>query len=317
MTACEKPLQDFDTAPPDEEPVLRRIKRRTVERLSVAVMPLVKRTAGAYLGGETIEEALCVVRRLEGEAIAATLGYWDAGADVPERVEGLYRAALSALPDKSGVYLSLKPPTLHFSHPIAQRLAQEALARGIRLHCDSHGAEVAAATNGFASALAEILPPEKIGITLPGRWQRSLSDAGWAMEKGFCVRVVKGQWPDPADAQRDPSQGFLAVIDRLCQGARLVAVGTQDFALGREALLRLQAAKIPCELEVLLGLPAKPLIGFAREAGIKLRVYVPYGPGFVPNAIGVLRRNPRLVWAVAKDRIAAAGQWAASPFRPH
>jgi proline dehydrogenase len=53
-------------------------------------------------------------------------------------------------------------------------------------------------------------------------------------------------------------------------------------------------------VEVLLGMPAGPLLAWAKQNGVKVRVYVPYGCGFIPNAVGVLRRNPRLVLAIAR-----------------
>ena len=98
------------------------------------------------------------------------------------------------------------------------------------------------------------------------------------------------------------------MIDRLAGRARHVAVATHDFALGREAIKRLKAAGTSCEVEVLLGMPAGPLLAWAKQNGVKVRVYVPYGCGFIANAAGVLRRNPRLMLAIAKaqfDQFAA------------
>ncbi len=304
----ERPL--FDTAPPDErqeQSSVARLKQALAATVSKAVLPLVKKAAGAYLGGETVAEAIGVAERLHREGLASTLGYWDTGPDAA--VPGIYLGAVASL-KCSGLdsYLSLKPPALRFSRAAARVLGAAAAAQRLRLHCDCHGPEVADLSNAFAEALLETLPPELVGTTLPGRWQRSLSDADWAMARGLKVRVVKGQWPDPADRARDLGEGFLAVIDRLCGGAPHVAVATHDAALAREAIARLQSAGVSCELEVLLGYPAKPLLAWAKASGIKARVYVPYGPGFVPNAIAVLRRNPRLLAAVAKERVAALAQ---------
>lgn len=300
------PAQQSFTAPPEEaglRPFLSRKKRQAIAAASHLLMPIMKKAAGAYLGGETVDEALLVVRRLKSEGHAVTLGYWDVGRESVEECTDLYRNAISALTGDE--YLSLKPPALQFSLSAARLLARQAAEQGIRLHCDSHGPEAADATNAFAEALCEILPPQLVSITLPGRWQRSRADADWAMARGLPVRVVKGQWSAPANSSRDIGEGFLDVIDRLTQNARHVAVATHDFFLAREAIGRLKAAGVSCEIEVLLGLSAKPLLAWARETGIPTRVYVPYGPGFVPNAIGVLRRNPRLLIAVAKERLGA------------
>ena len=304
--APAQPTLVYDTAPPPEHShaaPFTRFKQHLTAQASKLILPLMKRAAGAYLGGETLQEALVVAKRLHAEGLGSTLGYWDNGPD--ETVAALYRDAIGSLVETGfDSYLSLKPPALRYSHEAARLLGKAATSRQLRLHCDCHGPEAADLHHAFADALAETLPPHLVGVALPGRWQRSLSDADWASARGFNVRVVKGQWPDPADRGRDLREGFLAVIDRLCAGAHHVAVATHDEALAREAFARLQAAGISHELEVLLGYPAKPLLAWANETGIKTRVYVPYGPGFVPNAIAVLRRNPRLLLAVGKERVA-------------
>ncbi len=300
----------FDTAPPDvpnQDAPLSRFKQKLAGKASRLILPLMKRAAGAYLGGETLEQALTVAKRLQAEGVSSTLGYWDNGPDAA--VPTIYRKAIGKIAGSElDAYVSLKPPALRFSHDAARALGKAAAMQPIRLHCDCHGPEVADHHHAFAEALSESLPPQWIGITLPGRWRRSLADADWAMARGFNIRVVKGQWPDPADRGRDLREGFLAVIDRLCAGAHHVAVATHDGALAREAFAHLQAAGVSHELEVLLGYPAVPLLAWAKTSGIKTRVYVPYGPGFVPNAIAVLRRNPRLLVTVGKERATAAVQ---------
>lgn len=299
---------EFLTAPPKEtgwRPAISRTKQQLVAKASSLILPVMKKAAAAYLGGETIDEALSVARRLLGEGHASTLGYWDIGRDNEGQCITLYCEAIRALADTSA-YLSLKPPALHFSKSAACELAKTARTTGLRLHCDSHGEEQAAPSHAFAEALLETLPPEKVGITLPGRWHRSLGDAEWAIAHGLPVRVVKGQWPDATDPKRDIAKGYLEVIDVLAKGASHVAVATHDLNLAREAVSRLKTYNVSCEIEVLLGMPAKPLLAWAKDEGVRTRIYVPYGPGFVPNAIGVLRRNPRLLLAVAKERANAA-----------
>ena len=299
----------FDTAPPEETPPpLARFKQRVVGTLSAAIMPVVSRAARPYLGGQTIAEALCVARRLHSEGAAVTFGYWDTGHQAAQAVAAVQADALTQIVDLDA-YVSLKPPALHYAPDLAETLASLAAARGLGLHCDSHGVEAADPSNAFAEALAAKLGPARVGTTLPGRWHRSLRDAEWAVARGYNVRVVKGQWPDPADPKRDLEEGFLAVIERLCGHASRVAVATHDFELGSAALTRLSESGTRCELEVLLGMPSKKLFVWAKENGFKTRIYVPYGPGFIPNAIGVLKRNPRLLLAVAKDRARAVGEF--------
>jgi len=295
----------FDTSPPEapiKESLARRCKQRLVGGLSKTILPVVKMAARPYMGGDTPDDALCVANRLAGEGFATTLGHWDTGRESARQIVGVNTDAVQRLAGYDS-YVSLKPPALRYAPEAAIALAEAAAAHGVRLHCDSHGPDVADLSNAFADMMLLKLGKGRLGTTLPGRWSRSLRDADWAIERGLNVRVVKGQWPDPADPRRDVCAGFLEVIGRLAGRARHVAVATHDFVLGREAVQRLRAAGTPCELELLLGMPAKPLIRWARENDVKVRIYVPYGEGFVPNAVGVLRRNPRLLLAVAKERM--------------
>jgi proline dehydrogenase len=136
------------------------------------------------------------------------------------------------------------------------------------------------------------------GITLPGRWRRSLDDADVAVELQLPVRVVKGQWADPGDPRRDARAGFLDVVDRLAGRARHVAVATHDERLAREAVRRLQAAGTACEVERLFGLP------LARFGSAPTRVYVAFGTPSLPFSLAQARRNPRLALAFARSLVA-------------
>lgn len=267
-------------------------------------MPLIRRAARPYLGGETADDALCVAERLTGEGLRTSLSYWDGGKESLGDIEAIAATAMAAMNIKgSAAYLALKPPALRLSTQAAVRLARLAAAHKIRLHFDSHGTEVADRHNAMLEAMLSVAGPELLGTTLPGRLQRTLADADWAVERQLPVRVVKGEWPDPADPHCDLQARFLAVIDRLAGRASHVAVATHDEVLGREAITRLRQAGTSCEVEVLLGMPARPLTEWATASGVPVRIYVPYGCGFIPNAVGVLRRNPRLALTIAKAQV--------------
>jgi len=293
----------FSTAPP--EVIARGFRRRIGETLSAAVMPFIKRAARPFLGGETMQDALCVSDRLGDEGLATAFSYWDGGFETLEEMEAINLSAMTAIVAASPAsYLSLKPPALRFSVPAARRLASTAAAHGLRLHFDSHGTDVTDLQNAMIEAMMETVGSEHLGTTLPGCQHRSLRDADWAIQKGLNLRIVKGAWPDPADPGRDARTGFLQLIDRVAGRARYVAVASHDLSLCREAIGRLRAVGTSCEVEVLLGMPVRALIHWAQETGVKTRVYVPFGCGFIPNAAGVLRRNPRLALSIAKAQLA-------------
>jgi len=198
------------------------------------------------VAGDTAAGAAGVAQRLRAEGYGSTIAYWDSGTEGPEPVAAEYERAL-CVAAATGGYVSVKATAVSFRLYLLERLAD----RGVRLHFDAMGPETVDETR----ALIERLPGE-CGTTLPGRWRRSDADAEWAIERGLTVRIVKGQWPGPDE--RDPSRGFLELVDRLAGRARSVSVATHDTALAHTALERLRARGTPCELEQLYGLRRAP-----------------------------------------------------------
>jgi proline dehydrogenase len=325
------------TTPPHPEslPALRALKAAVSARISALILPLAIRAARNYTGGETADDALCVARRLAAEAIPSTVGLWDTPDYTQRQAAEICLTTINQLA-ASGLdsYLSIKPPALGYDLQIARDLAIMAKAANIRLHCDSHGPETAEASHAMVQAMLgdlehfpakwsplcvakmrpnkdleprsdairteKALDAAQLGVTLPGRWLRSLDDADWAVERGLNVRVVKGQWPCSSDPRRDLRTGFLEVIDRLAGRAFNVAVATHDIPLAEEAIARLRAAGGACEIEQLYGIASARSLRWAKENGIKVRLYIPFGKGYIPNAIGLLKRNPRLVWVILR-----------------
>jgi proline dehydrogenase len=128
-------------------------------------------------------------------------------------------------------YLSIKAPALGFSPDLIAKLLERTSPAGVRVHFDSLSAESADRTLALIANARE--HHDELGITIPGRWRRSLDDADTAVELGLEVRVVKGQWPAPQAPEQDPRAGFLAVVERLAGRARRVAVATHDDGLAR------------------------------------------------------------------------------------
>ncbi|HKY33099.1 MAG TPA: proline dehydrogenase, partial [Candidatus Polarisedimenticolia bacterium] len=221
----------------------------------------------------------------------------------PQEVAAACAAAAGAMGGGGGDYLSLKAPALDFDLRLVRTVAEAARRRGTGLHFDSHGPEQADAT--FALLAAAARTGLRIGCTLPSRWRRSAADAEAALAMGVPVRLVKGQWPDPSH-RGDPRRGYLDLADRLAGRAPRVFVATHDEALGREALRRLREAGTPCTLELLYGLPARACRRAARRAGVGVRVYVPFGRGWLPYAAAQAASRPWILWWLARDLVRGA-----------
>jgi proline dehydrogenase len=271
------------------------------KRVALALWkPIERRAAGAYLAGPTLSDALEAGDRIAPLGYGVVLGFWNAEHDPPATVAGEHLRALGAIaPRGRGWYLSIKAPALDFSSDLVRGAVEAAAPQGTVVHFDSHAIDTADRT--IALALETRAMHDEVGITLPGRWRRSLADADRAADAGLRVRVVKGEWSDPDDSDRDMRAGFLEIVDRLAGRPGHVSVATHDAELAREAVARLATGGAPHDIELLTGLPFDRVVEVARSAGLPVRVYVPYGHASLRYGLQFLRRNPRRTWWLIRD----------------
>jgi|SRR5271168_1699240 len=262
-----------------------------------------KHAGRAYIAGPALDDAVSTCRRLCSMGIGGTICFWNIESDSPKRVAHAYTSALSLLAnERMDCYLSIKLPSLNYDLALVNEVLERARHKNTLIHFDSLQPETANRNFSMIAQAARFYP--HLGCTLPGRWMRSIADADIAVDLGLHVRVVKGQWGDPQQLEMNSREGSLNVIDRLAGRARFVAVATHDPELGRAALERLRQSGTPCSLELLYGLPMKPALKVARELNVPVRVYVPFGHGWLPYSLTQARRNPRVFWWVLRDLIA-------------
>lgn len=262
----------------------------------------------AYVPGAHLDAALAVGRRHQDAGRALTFGYFNGARESPAEVATQTAAIVDALvnPTRPG-YVSIKAPALAYQLDALDVVLDRCAIHGQRAHFDSH--DIGHQELTLACAERAVEHGLHAGLSLPGRWTRSLDDARHLCALGIRARVVKGEWPDPARPDADAHSGFLEVVEVLCRhGAREAAVATHDPALAREALQRLLQAGTDCELELLHGLPQGAMVALAREMGVPVRVYVPFGIAWRPYALRKALRQPRILGWLMRDLVRGAWQ---------
>ena len=276
-----------------------QLLRRRTQAWTVTVRHAAERTAASrYVAGSALDSALRVQDRCAAAGYATTIGFWGTHeTPVKEALRQCHEAAESLA---SGSQLSIKLGALGNDLAAADALMDNCRERDLGLHFDALGPTTADAALRAAVRQAE-RAPGAVGCTLTGRWRRSLQDARLAIDHGLRVRVVKSEWADPDDPERDPVAGFLEVIDSLAGSAQHVAVATHDAPLAADALARLRASGTPCELQVLHGMNGRKAVRHALGLDVPVRVYIPYGRGRVPYTTDGLARRPAVAARVAFD----------------
>jgi proline dehydrogenase len=258
-----------------------------------------RRRASAYIAGPGLDDALAASRRLAADGVPVALGY-SAPPDMSARAAtDVHVGAFHGMArDATDGYVSVKLSAVHFDPALLGELEAAAQQSERRLHIDALGPDTVDRTWELVEGVAD---PGALGIALPGRFHRSVEDARRALDLGLVVRVVKGQWADPDDPNLDSAAGFLKVVDAVAGSKNLVAVATHDIPLMEESVRRLTAARTPCEVELLLGLPFAAPARTARRLGVPVRLYVPYGETGAAYGVGELVRNPATAWWLVQD----------------
>ena len=256
--------------------------------------------------GEDLENARTAAVRLRNRGYEVTLAYWNRDGESPVAVVSKYEEALDVVRAIGGcAYLSIKAPAFDCDSHLYEALRTRAQERAVPLHFDSLGAEFADQTISLVTEPpAPSLPT--IGCTLPGRWRRSPEDAERLAGLGVAIRVVKGEWPDPDAPTLDPERGFLEVVERLAGRAGSVRIATHDCDLAQRSIRILRQAGTPCDLELLYGFPVRRLLPQLQDMDVPIRVYVPFGHGWLPYCLDHVRARPAFLWWLVRDSLAGS-----------
>jgi proline dehydrogenase len=268
--------------------------------------PMVQRLVAAVsrdrVVGERLPDALEAARALRRGGYRVALAYWNRTGEPASDIAARYRETASTVPDLGeGAYLSMKAPAFASDAGAFGEFLALAQSLGAQLHFDSAGID--AADDIFT--LLEMCSPasDSVGCTLPGRWMRSLEDAKALRDADRPIRVVKGEWDDPSAPGVDPSRGFLDVIARLAGREAPVRVATHDSDLAARAIAMLRLGGTPCHAEMLYGFPVRGLVPRLVALDVPIRVYVPFGYGWVPYCLDYVRQRPSFLWWLLRDSL--------------
>lgn len=246
--------------------------------------------------GPGVEAAARICERIAARGMHVTAGYFHGRHDDPATIAARHIAVAKHLPPGSAI--AVKLPPLGFDAALATSIAAAAAARDCRIILDSLGPQHAARTLDRAAALPGA------GLALPARWRRSLADAERFAAEPRRIRIVKGEWPDPEDDPADRAAAYLNLVRALAGRQAPVGIATHDPALASAALEILIAAGTPCELEQIRGLPARRTLAAAAALGVPPRIYVPFGPGWLPYAVDQALARPYLPLWFMRDQLA-------------
>jgi proline dehydrogenase len=263
--------------------------------------------AGRFVAGETLDECVEVLRRLNdaglyakttllGEAIPDDDGV---GAVVAAYREVLDRIAAEEL--RANVALKLTHLGLTFDEEVAyenvERLVVHAGERGTFIRIDMEQSEYVEQTLRIYERLRSA-GHANVGTVLQSYLYRTPDDLERLLPLAPNLRIVKGAYLEPAAIaypdKHDVDEAYVRLVERGLEGGAYIAAATHDEAL----IARIRSfagengiAHDRFELQMLYGV--RP--GLQREmaaAGYKVLVATPYGPDWYPYLMRRLAERP-------------------------
>ena len=293
---------------------------KALNSLIVGTLPLVPKRlvrvfSSRYVAGETLADALAVVRQLNAEGCMATLdvlGEDLARSEETEETVFEYSRALDSLAAENlDSNISVKLSALGLKRDPAQcrrqfaRILDAAAPHDAFVRIDMEDSSVTEETIGVYLDARQ--RTERVGIVLQAYLHRSRADVARVIAIGGNVRVCKGIYVEPPEiayqGREEIRDHYAAMIEDLLGAGCYTGIATHDETLVDRALATIRRLGLPpeaYEFQMLLGV-AVDLRRRLVAAGHRLRVYVPYGRFWYDYSMRRLKENPAIAGHVLRN----------------
>lgn len=294
-----------------------------LDKVVVSTLPyvpkaVVRKFSKRYIAGEAISDAVRVVRELNHQGFMATLDIL--GEQVSDRelassaVEGYLRLLDVLAEEQLDANVSVKLTQLglkvdkQFCLENAERIAAAARKHENFMRIDMEDSSCTSDTLDVYLALRRKMTD--VGAVLQSYMRRSLADIHWLAEElqqPLNIRLCKGIYVEPRSiAYKDKLiivANFVALLEELLKKKAYVGIATHDERVIWKALRLVEEYGLkPSEYEFQMLYGVDPeLAAILRDAGHRLRIYVPYGSHWYQYSVRRLRENPEVAGYVFRN----------------
>ena len=293
---------------------MRLFSRLVVVTLPLVPKSLVGRVASRYVAGETLDDAVNMVKVLNSSGAVATMDVL--GEEVSERSKAEeavaeYIRLFQSIDDENlDSNVSIKPTLLglkideQFCQANIEKIAAAAQSFGnfVRIDMEDH-----TCTDATLQIYAALQPRYgNLGVVLQSYMHRTLPDIQSLPAEGANVRLCKGIYIEPRKiawkGYQTVRKNFLMALEKMIDQGVYAAIATHDEYLICGSVGLLNKRRVPkdrYEFQMLLGVDEE-MRQVLLDQGHRLRVYVPYGRDWYPYSIRRLRENPEVAGHVAR-----------------
>jgi proline dehydrogenase len=294
----------------------------TAARKTLMSLPFATRFARRFVAGETLDDAIRVIRTLNGKGILATLDHLgenvhteaDANRATRDYLDLLVRIAATGV--NSNASLKLTQLGLDVGEEVCvenmRRILQLAQEHGNFIRIDMEGSPYTERTLRIYRTLRDEHNFKNVGVVIQAYLFRSEQDMRELATEGANIRLCKGAYkespeiafPDKADVDKNYVQLMQIFLDESARtNGAYIALATHDenmIAATQEFAAKHGIAKEQIEFQMLYGIRPQRQEQLARE-GYKMRVYVPYGSEWYPYFMRRLAERPANVWFILRN----------------
>ena len=263
--------------------------------------------ASRFVAGETLDEAVPVLRRLDESGLLTNTTLLGEGVrDEPETraVVAAYRAVLDRLGAedlRTNVAVKLTHLGLSIDEELARgnvaELVEHAATHGNFVRIDMEESAHVDATLRIYRALRES-GHDNVGTVLQSYLFRSEDDLRSLLPLAPNLRLVKGAYLEPPEVaypeKRDVDAAYVRLLEASLQGAGFTAIATHDETLIEHAIAFARERGIPNErfqFQMLYGVRPRLQLDLVGR-GFDVLVATPYGPQWYRYLMRRLAERP-------------------------
>jgi proline dehydrogenase len=283
-----------------------------VRLLPAVPRPVVRRIADRYIAGETLDEAVAVVRGLNEQRKSATIDVLGEEVRRPYEAGDIVRAyhdvfeAIQQHGLDSNVSVKLTGLGLKLGYKLCRRNLRTVVEHAAEVHNFVRiDMEDSTTTDDTLRLYRELRESglDNVGVVLQARLRRTPDDIASLADLRPNVRLCKGIYLEPPaiawTSFERIREAFVNCLELLVDTASYVGIATHDEFLIAEGK---RIARERYEFQMLLGVRQELGDELVRN-GERLRIYVPFGRQWYEYSLRRLHENPRIAGYIAGDTL--------------
>lgn len=291
------------------------INNLIVQFVQLLPKPVVGFFSKKYIAGETLPEAIDLVKKLNSKGIYATLDVLGESVSNKDEAIASKNEALEVLDEieknKLMANLSIKPTQLglafdeNFAYEQIIEIVKKAAEYKNFVRIDMEDSPYTDKTINLYKRIYEQY--KNVGIVIQAYMKRSLDDVIILNKIGTNYRLCKGIYVEPASIayknKQEVRENYLKILDAMFKDGNYVGIATHDKPLIDAAYKRIKEQNIPkdkFEFQMLLGV-REDLRDKINNDGYKIRIYVPFGKDWYAYSVRRLKENPSMAGHITKS----------------